>query len=459
MTRYRDDLDARQTLEALEFTVERRRAAEVADLELVLHWCMLHSAEPPVIRPGGERLREVGGDGTPGVKELSICELGIARQVHSLAARAVVADALDLRYRLPRVWAKVRRLEAEAWLARKVAVLTRGLSYEQVGIVDEALAEPIARQAPSRVIALCEAKIIEADPGAHAARLADELKRRYVGLSRIDAQGLQLVIAKVTAGAARDVETLVDSVADVLASRPEHAGARRDELRAEAFGWLGRPEDLLDLLGRAESDTGAEEHPRGRRRSRHRAVVYVHLHRSAVERGHGIARVEGLGPHLLDQLGYLLGHRELQVTPVIDLDERVDVNGYEHPERVAERIHLSCPGDAFPHASRISREVDLDHPVPFDPDGPEGQTSSHEGQPLSRTGHRAKTHLGYRCRRFATGEVLWRTPHGLHRIVDHLGTRAITDAEAEGWLSDDPQARRLARNWHRMKTGRDPDTG
>lgn len=448
MTSRIGDLDIAATLAALESTVTERRRAEVRDLELVLHWCSMHTAEPYERVPGGERLDELGGDGTPSVKDLAICELGVARGVHTLAARAVVADSLDLQYRLPATWEKVRNLEAEPWLARKVAAMSRKLSYEEVGIVDAAVAAAIGGQSPARVIAICEAKIIEADQAAHAARVEAELKRRYVGRSRTDKYGLQHLIARVTAGEADDVDTLIDRVADVLAARPEHAGLSRDELRAEAFGWLGRPEDLIALLSE-----DSEPEPKERR---HRAVLFVHLHQAAIETMAGVARVEGLGPHLLAQLRKLLGHRDLEVQPVIDLNDRVSVNGYEHPERIKERIHLAQVGDAFPHATRISRRADLDHPDPYDPDGPDGQTNSHDSQPLSRTPHRAKTHLAYRCTRLPTGEVLWRTPHGLHRIVDHLGTRIIDDYEASVWLSDDPIDRKVAHAWHRYKTGRNP---
>ncbi|MET0524539.1 MAG: hypothetical protein ABWZ91_07050 [Nocardioides sp.] len=438
------DLDPSGTLAALEDVLRRRRQAEVDDLELVLHWCVLHSNRPDDDTPGGERLDDLGGDGTPGVKELALCELAIARGGHTLAARAVVADALDLRHRLPHTWSRVRELHGEVWVARKVATLSRKLSYEQVAIVDHAVAEAIGGQAPSRVIALCEAKVIEADQAAHAARIKEELQRRYVGLSRIDREGLRHVIARVTAGDAADIDVLLDRVADALGKRPEHEGASRDELRADAFGWLARPDDLLALLA------GVPEP----RRFRHRAVVYVHLHEAALDAGAGVARVEGLGPHTLEQLGRLLGHRHVDVKPVIDLAERVSVDAYEFPEWIKERIHLMHPGDAFPHASRLSRRVDIDHPKPYDPDGPPDQTNSHDGQPLARTGHRAKTHLGYRCTRLPSGETLWRTPHGRHRIVDHLGTRVIDDLEAACWQSDDPSRRSLARSWHLLKTER-----
>ena len=312
--------------------------------------------------------------------------------------------------------------------------------------MDRAVARAIGGESPARVIAICEAKIIEADQAAHEAQLEAEAKRRYVGRSRIDRHGLQHMIARLGAGELDDVDALVDRVADVLARRPDNEGRSRDELRADAFGWLGRPEDLLALL---------DERPAPKKR-RHRAIMFVHLSQAAVEAGSGVARVEGLGPHLLSQLRDLLGHRDLEVRPVIDLTERVSVNAYEHTDDIADRIHLTQPGDAFPHACRISRRLDLDHPEPYDPRGPDDQTNSHDSQPLSRTPHRAKTHLAYRCTRMPTGEVLWRTPHGLHRVVDHRGTRVIDDYEASIWLSDDPINRRLAVNWHRMRTGRDP---
>ena len=254
-----DTLDARRTLGELEDCLRRRRAVEAEDLQLVAHWARLHSADPghePGPRvPGGNRLDVLGGDGTPGVQDLALVELGIARAVHTLAARSVTADVLDLQYRLPAVWAKVLDLTAEAWVARKVAVMTRHLSQDAVGLVDAAVAEAIAGQAPSRVFEIAEAKVIEADPAGHKARMAAEAARRFVALARRDPAGLRTVIARVTAGDGFWVDATVDRVADILGARPEHASKTRDELRAEAFGWLARPAELLALLLEHAEDT------------------------------------------------------------------------------------------------------------------------------------------------------------------------------------------------------------
>ena len=497
-----DELDATSTLAALEAGVSRRRAAEVEDLLLVAHWAVLQGTDPrldprPVPGlprpPGGDRLDQVGGEGTPKVRELSLCELGIARGVHTLAARAVTADTLDLVHRLPDTWSKVVDLECQPWLARKVASLTRHLSPEAVGLVDAAVAAAIGSEAPSRVIAIAEAKIIEADPAAHAERIRGEQHRRHVSLTRTDEVGLRTVIARVTAGQAVWVDAMITRVAEILAVRPEYDGASADLLRSIAFGWLARPADLLTLLLEStdipaavgdEPDTATDQDEDGEPlepdeqvgpcravalpadllealrtldpvRLRPDAKLYVHLHEATLAGVvSGVARVEDLGPHLLAQVRDLLAHANVTTVPVIDIAQMVSVNAYDHPEGLKERIRLARPVDAFPHACRVSRKVDLDHPIPYDPGGPPGQTNSHTSQPLGRTGHRAKTHLGYTCTPLPTGETVWQTPHGRHRLVDNHGTHHLTQDDYTALTSHDPLDRALTRRLIKARTGR-----
>ena len=485
-----DDLDPTGTLAVVEEVLLARRAAEVEDLRLAAHWADLHAADPLLgpegrrpFRPGGNRLVEVGGEGTPLVQDLCLAELGVARRVHPLTARALVADVLDLRHRLPLTWSKVVGLEAEAWVARKVAHLTRELEPAAAGVVDRAVARAIGTESPARVLTLAQAKVIEVDRAAHRARLDAQRRRRFVSLSRSDELGLRLVIARVEAGEAVWVDAMLNRVADLLAVRPDlrpdtPAEIGRDELRALAFGWLARPAELLALLleaaDRADGEddaqpsvvstssttegtpTGEGEPERSRamtlsaravellarvdlRRLAPKTTVYVHLHQGAVEGTHGgVARVEGLGPMLLEQVRTLLGHANVALKPVVDLADRVAVDAYEHPETVKERVHLRNPGEVFPHGRATSRRVDMDHPVPYDPLGPPGQTGDHNVGPLSRVPHRAKTHLGYRVIQTGLTEYVWSTPHGLHRLVDESGTHPITAADAELLTEDLP---------------------
>ena len=126
-----EDLDAAGTLAAAESAVRDRRAVEVRELELALHWADLHADDPRVhgrpAVPGGPRLVRLGGAGTPKVVDLSICELAVARGQHALTVRALVADGLDLRHRLPELYAALREGRCELWVARKVASMTRKL--------------------------------------------------------------------------------------------------------------------------------------------------------------------------------------------------------------------------------------------------------------------------------------------------------------------------------------------
>ncbi len=71
----------------------------------------------------------------------------------------------------------------------------------------------------------------------------------------------------------------------------------------------------------------------------------------------------------------------------------------------------------------------MDHPDPYDPHGPPGQTGDHNAAPLGSRHHRAKTHLGYRTQ-LGLARYLWRTPHGLRRLVDDTGTHEIDTAQA-----------------------------
>ncbi|GAA2135635.1 hypothetical protein GCM10009844_01120 [Nocardioides koreensis] len=493
--------DAVETLALAERLVVRRREVELEDLRVAAHWAALHGSDPredPGFvrgRPGADRLVAVAGEGTPKVRELCFHELGIARQVHAQAARALVADVLDLRHRLPLTWARLEALAGDAFVARKVAAKTRDLPLGLVGLVDVAVATVLGRLSAGRVLAIAEAAIIEADVAGHAEKLAAERRRRYVGLSRTDEHGLRTVIARVAAGDAVWIDATVDRVADILAARPDlrpeapGADLTRDELRALAFGWLARPAELLQLLlevaesvevekPEADIDQAPELEPEPEvqtgdplAESRSTALsqralelfrtadltklapavqLFVHLHQEVLDGTPGVARVEGIGPHLLEQVVGLVAHTRVTVTPVIDLADRHAVDGYEFPQAVRHRTRLRMPAEAIPHSGRVTgmrQRIDLDHPTPYDPTGPPKQTGDHNAAPITRTSHRAKTHLGYTVAQVGTTAWAWRTPHGRLRIVDANGTHLVDQKVVAAVTSDDPLERSLARIW------------
>jgi hypothetical protein len=179
------------------------------------------------------------------------------------------------------------------------------------------------------------------------------------------------------------------------------------------------------------TDEPTEPAPVPKKRKRRPAEIVVHLTDRALcghagDQRSGVARVEGIGPMLLDQLSELLDDRDLQVQPVIDLNTITSVNGYEHPAAVKKRTLLRTLGDVFPHStSRGVRRLDHDHATPWDADGPPGQTGDLNDAPLTRKHHRAKTHRRYVVHQLGLGAYRWVTPHGLARVVTPLGTRKV----------------------------------
>ena len=368
-----------------------------------------------------------------------------------------MADALDLRHRLPLTWAALQAGSGEVWVARKVAATSRWLGAEEVGVVDAAVAGAITTLTPGRVLRLAEAKIIEADPEGHQERLSVRLRRRMVALSPADPHAARTLFARMDEADAVFVDAVVDQVARLLKERrhlvpdlPDETTL--DELRAVALGWLAHPEKVLDLLDGVldhdphaepdpdpdpESDADPTADPAPARREP-RSVVHFFLHASAEAMAAGevgLVRGDGvdLPPMLLSQVAGLARHSKVAVHPVIDLREGGAVDAYEHPESMKMRVHLRSPGEAFPHSNRVTRllrQIDLDHPVPFDPGGPPGQTGDHNAAKLGRTSHRAKTHHGFAVHQVGLDHYLWRSPHGLLRLVGPHGTQSLDTAQA-----------------------------
>jgi hypothetical protein len=444
------DLDAAGLVAAASGAVRARRLAEVQDLEVVAQWAALHSGDPTIER---DELIQLGGDGTPRVQSFCLGEIALARGTGVTATSNAMADVLDLVHRLPRLWGACLAGTAEIGVARRVAKLSRHLPADKVGLVDRAVARVIGRESGGRVLAVAEAKIIEADPALHDERVAAERRRRYVSSGRTDEFGLRTVIARCEAGDAVWVEATVARVAEIIA--PRYPDASADEVRSIAFGWLARPAELLELLleNRDPQDTLVPDESRATAFPADlldalrevdltplapKAVLYVHVHEAAVNGAAGVARVEGLGPITLTAVQELLGRTDLTVRPVLDLSDRVRTTAYEHPESVKERVHLVTDGDYWPYATSTARSVDYDHPTPYDENGPPGQTGTHNSGPLGRRHHNYKTHGGYRSRQCGAGRYVWLTPHGLGFLVDHRGTRRVSSTHARMILDAPP---------------------
>ena len=433
-----------------------RRLSEVEELEVVLQWAAIHGADPldgldargrEHARRIGNVLRQLGGEGTPGVQDFCLGEIAIAQGRHVLSTRSDIADGLDLQYRMPETWAVCRTGDAELWVARLVASRSRKLPLDRMWIVDRAVARMIATEATSRTLDVADAKIIEADPARHEEKVEEANERLFAAVGQSDEDDLRMVVGRLTAADAAGVDAILERVAEILlTSNPD---ASLDERRSMALGYFGRLGDLFALLLRDAVDTDPDDLARAlalpadvlellrdpaiAERIAPKSVLYVHLHEAVLLGEDGVARVEDLGPHTLSQLQILLAGRNVVVQPVIDLSDRVRTTTYEHPESLKQRVHLITDGDYWPYAVSVARGVDYDHPTPFRPGAPPDdppQTGTHNSGPLGRRHHRWKTHAGYRSKQCGHGRYVWRTPHGLTFLVDHRGTRPIDPEHA-----------------------------
>lgn len=434
------DLDPAALLAAEEAGVRDRRQAEVDALLRLLAWCDLHSGDPQAqpgavpVKLGGDKLVTIGGAGTPQVAELCFEEFAIAGSAGVIATTNRAADCLDLRHRLPNVMAAIDLLLLDVWVGRKVASMSRRLTLEQVEIVDLAVAAA-AEESPGRILTIAEAKVIEADVEGHRARVRADAARTGVWMrakrpgKRVgefdgepEAQGLGL---RLSTGGAVDFKETVDLIADALAAdhRPESDDDVKtmDQFRAEAVELMADPYAAVAFLDGLKQEAPERDPVRKPRRP---ATIVVHVHGDVLSgRVPGVARVEGIGPLLLEQVADLLRHRDITVKPVIDLNHGAAVNGYEHPSACKERTILRTTRDVFPHSSGAgTSRLDHDHATPYDPNGPPGQTGDHNDAPINRRNHRAKTHLGYDVRQLAPTAYRWETPHGLVRVVTGRGT-------------------------------------
>ncbi len=463
-----EDVLARDADGTLAFVVEQRRRADQAaaqELRAVTHWCDLHRAvgvvgavaedlhhehvhQPLLGREGELRL---AGEGAFAVEEYAVSELAAGLGMSEPAARAYVGQALELRDRLPRLWAKVQAGVLPAWRARQVAADTIPLTAAAADYVDRHLAPFAARVSLGRIRRAVRAAILRHDPETAREHAQEALDGRGMWVGP-ELDGVTTITAVASVPDAVAFETAVDGVATALAALGDTD--RAQVRRSKALGVLADPQYALDVRATVDADRPSPvAHPRhpvspgcpGRSTSPTSSsgsapVLRLHVHADAVAGslpggGGAVARVGRFGPHSLETvqawLRELAPDARIQVLPVVDLGERISVDAYEAPERLRAQIEERDTGCMFPWCGRQGR-FDLDHAEEFLPPehgGPPGQTSTDNLTRLCRFHHRAKTHAGrhgrWRYRRNPAGTLIWISPLGRRYAVDETGTAPL----------------------------------
>ena len=249
------ELGGAGTLAAAEANEHALITAEVRRLQIAAHWADLHPGEAVVESrlPGTEHPIRLGGEGTPTVGDFAAAELGCVLRMSDGSAARLIGDALDLRHRLPLIWAAARAGQVPAYQARMIAKATRHLTVEQAAVVDARIAPSLGALPWGRVQTLLDAAIVEADPADAEQRAADAAQERFVRLGRKSEHGpLKLIIARAAAGDAIWFKVTIDRIADILGKQGDTDTV--EVRRSKAIGILAQPALALQLLCQHQHD-------------------------------------------------------------------------------------------------------------------------------------------------------------------------------------------------------------
>jgi hypothetical protein len=439
------DLTATAVLGAVDAARDAETQATAAKLAAVLDWVAIHSEES-LVQPSfrwEEQPLPLGGQGAPKVAEFALTEIAAHLGMSREAARTYVGNAVELRYRLPRLHRRVAELEVPVWRALRISERTHQLPPQGATWVDAQVAPYAEKVGPAQLDRMVETALAQFDPAQLEEQREAAMEHRHARLHQEHVQGGCVEFsATMDIADGMDLDLALTQVAAELATlgSQESYNVRR----SQALGQLGRNQ-LAFALAHAKGEEAAKsprgpdatEEPQGASKGPkpRQVVLHIHLDSQALEAGlafptgngrPALARLEK--PHTLlsiEQLAAWCTHPDTHVTikPVIDLNDTHTVRGYQVPQRFKDHIALRDRTCVFPHCNRTARHTDADHILSWDSGGP---TTTRNLAPLCRAHHRAKTTGGWHYLMLTPGTYEWTSPHGTHWLVDPSGTTCLT---------------------------------
>ena len=394
-----------------------RDAADIAMAQTVIDWAVLNEVEPDDWYANygggfGDRGLPVAGAGAPLVSEFAAMELAAALGIGTDGGKAYIGRTLELRYRLPRLWARVVAGELPVWRAGRIADHTISLPAAGAAHVDHHLA-PVAHSCSwAQLDRVVDAALVRFDPAAAEAKRREAAEKRHVDVQvgQVSFDGTVHIDAEVDLADALDLE-------DAL-----RAGAKQQADLGSTESLDVRRSIALGDLARRQLAFGFDTEEPGR------AVdLFVHISEDALTGSETVGRCGNTrSPISVDQIREWCGNPDAHVTvkPVVDLAEHIHVEAYEAPDRLKTQNTLVDVHCVFPHCTRPAQRCDCDHVVP---DAEGGTTCSCNTAPLCRRHHRAKTHSAWDYVTLDRGTYLWTSPNGITLIRDHTGTRPTSD--------------------------------
>src|SRR4051794_14134255 len=273
-------------LGAVRAEVNASQAAERNKLVLAVDWAAMHSADSmddAATWPGTEGEVALAGAGAPLVAEFAVAELAVALGVSADAARGFLGEAMELRYRLPKLWQRVLEGRVVPWRARQVAKHTIALCAEAAEFVDThvaGFAHAIGYAALERLV---EEAIVRFMPveAKRRRRAAAEDRHFDIETHQVSYDGTVQVDGVLDLADALDLDDAIVRGAANL--KDLGCGESLDVRRSIAVGDLARRQLALDL----NQPTGTGETDEARRPARikpRQVVLYVHLSDAAITR-------------------------------------------------------------------------------------------------------------------------------------------------------------------------------
>ena len=345
-----EDLDNVGLLAAASEAERLDRMVQHRKLRVAYEWCVRHPATPETGTatwgdaglPGlTDCDASLGGDGSPAVAAFAAEELGAAMGVSTQSAMSLMADALDMRHRIPQLWANVESGVVAPWKSRRVAADTRSLPFEGARWVDEQLAARVdgfGLPTIERLVALATARFAPEEQAAkeqaagsgHHVTLSHPAPGQYAGTSWLDASG-----------DTADLTAFHRLVCDVAKQLGRQGNTDDYETRkAKALGVIAARHGGLDQDNRDLPRRPVQTH------------LYVHVSLADLATlsagSPTVGEVEKLGPATLDLIKSWLDDSKVKIQPVLDLDRTDAVDQHDPPPWMRELVVLRDRHCVFP---------------------------------------------------------------------------------------------------------------
>jgi hypothetical protein len=361
---------------------------EVERILLAVQWAELHPGEEPdpqvewAMRP-----LELAGDGAPTIDEAAVAEFALAVGMKHEPGANLIADALELVHRLPKIWARVAAGEVPVWKARRIAENTITLPFEAAAAVDRHLALIAKRCSFAEIQRQVEKARAEHDPDEAERRRIAAAQQRCVEVHYrgITPDGMVPITGYAGLGDALAFDTWLTATAATL-----EPSIPLDVRRSMALGMVGTAgEGQRELVLYAHARPG-------------QAMVEVENTRTVVT------------PEQIREWCQTAGTR-VTIRPVLDLAEERATDVHDPTPLMREQVWALYPQCVFPACERPSRSCDIDHRIPW----PHGATTTSNLYPLCRGHHRLKTTGGWTYRPLDPTTIEWTSPAG-YRYLRHI---------------------------------------